>query len=40
MGMTDGMYYNSLAFGIIISLPSYYALYAYGKRNNPIWIGT
>jgi hypothetical protein len=39
MGMSDEMYYGSLAFGIVISLPGYYALYSYGKRNNPIWIG-
>jgi len=40
MGMSDGLFYGTIAFEVLISLPGYYALYVYGKNNNPIWKGT
>jgi hypothetical protein len=30
-GMSDGMFYGSTIFGWLISLPGYFALYAYSK---------
>jgi hypothetical protein len=39
-GMTDSMYYISVGIGFIISLPGYYALYRYGKKNEQPWANT
>ncbi len=37
-GMSDVAYYISMAIGYLLSLPGYYALYMYGKKNEPPWI--
>jgi hypothetical protein len=34
------MYYISVGIGFIISLPGYYALYRYGKKNEQPWANT
>lgn len=36
-GMSDVTYYISLAIGYLLSLPGYYALYMYGKGDEPPW---
>lgn len=36
-GMTDEMYYISMAIGYLITLPVYYALFMYGRKTNAIW---
>jgi len=37
MGLSDSAYYVSLAIGFLISFPAYFALFSYGRSNNPIW---
>ena len=37
MGMGDTEFYVTNAIGWLISLPAYFALYAYGKPSNPAW---
>ncbi|MGE6451149.1 hypothetical protein ACQKC5_01960 [Shewanella baltica] len=37
MGMSDNEYYITTAISWLISLPAYYALYAYGNPRNPAW---
>ena len=37
LGMSDVMFYASFVFGLVVSMPGYYALYAYGNSDNPIW---
>jgi hypothetical protein len=39
-GMSAKQYYISMIIGYIISLPSYYALFSYGRKNNSIWNTT
>jgi hypothetical protein len=39
-GMTDSAYYISVAIGYILSLPGYYGLYKYGKKNEQPWVNT
>ena len=39
-GMTDSVYYISVAIGYIFSLPGYYALYRYGKKSEQPWVNT
>lgn len=37
-GMSDIAFHISTAIGYLLSLPGYYALYKYGKKNEPPWI--
>lgn len=39
MGESDTVYYTANAFGWLLSLPGYYALYAYSKSSDPAWRG-
>jgi len=36
-GMSDNMYYISLAVGYIISIPGYCALFLYSRESHQIW---
>jgi len=37
-GMTDDMFYISMAIGYILSLPAYYGIYQYGNANKHPWV--
>jgi hypothetical protein len=37
MGMGDAEFYISVAIGVFLSLPTYYALYIFSKPDNPVW---
>lgn len=39
-GMSDSVYYISVAIGYIFSLPGYYALYRYGNKYEQPWANT
>lgn len=39
-GMSDNVYYISVAIGYIFSLPGYYALYKYGQKSEQPWTNT
>jgi len=37
MGMTDIQFYIATTISWLVSVPAYYAIYAYSKPNNPAW---
>ncbi len=39
-GMTDNMYYISMAVGYALSLPAYYGIYQYGNAKKHPWVNS
>lgn len=37
MGLSDLEFYISTAIGVLLSLPTYYALYSFSKPDNRVW---